>query len=146
MHLKMTICFTQLSPNSRKIAQMDVSGKYVHILKTDVFICIENDDRWAQHKRSGCKCLPWASVCLLCPIRDTHIHPFAARIWTATTDFHSNLYKVCKNNWTHLSCLLYFFSSILFSSWHQKQCQLCILPLHSTFSLHIEIQHLKYHL
>lgn len=45
MHLKMTISFSQLSPNSRKIAQMDVSGKYVHILKTDVFICIKNDDR-----------------------------------------------------------------------------------------------------
>lgn len=41
----MTISFSQLSPNSRKIAQMDVSGKYVRILKTDVFICIKNDDR-----------------------------------------------------------------------------------------------------
>ena len=56
---------------------------------------------------------------------------------TATTDFHNNIYKVCKNNWTHLCCLLYFSSAF------QKQCKLCILPLHHTSSHHFEIQHLN---
>lgn len=44
---------------------------------------------------------------------------------------------MCKNNWTHLCCLLYFSSAF------QKQRKLCTLPLHHTSSHHFEIQHLN---